>query len=266
MNDPHMLFEVVDEETLDNKRRRTARDHSSASMELVSDLNLSNDKYYEVSREARLQRVRQTFGQLIVQHTLPAIKLQLPYYKIRMSKKELRSFHRPPLSVAAGTTGTFQRLKKLSKKEKKVKKRNLSEFVRSAKQLSLRDTGDFVLLEYSEEHPPIVSNIGMGSMVVNYYRKEDPQDMFVPKSETGVPFVLETTDASPFMNFGNVEPGQTITALYNNLVRAPIFSQRVPSTDFLVIRHKFEQETKWYLKEIPSLFVVGQTYPVQEVP
>jgi transcription initiation factor TFIID subunit 1 len=31
-------------------------------------------------------------------------------------------------------------------------------------------------------------------------------------------------------------------------------------------RHKFEQETKWYLKEIPSLFVIGQTYPVQEVP
>ncbi|KAI9595620.1 hypothetical protein BDF19DRAFT_441045 [Syncephalis fuscata] len=258
MNDPHMLFEVVDEDTLVNKRRRTAKDNQPfMSTEMPSDLNLSNDKYYEVSREARLQRVRQTFGQLIVQHTLPAIKLQLPYYKIRMSKTELRSFHRPMLSATVGTSGTFQRLKKLSKKEKKVKKRNLSEFIRSAKQLSLRDTGDFVLLEYSEENPPILSNIGMGSMLVNYYRKEDPQDVFIPKSDT---------DASPFMNFGNVEPGQTITALYNNLVRAPIFSQKVPSTDFLVIKHKFEQETKWYLKEIPSLFVVGQTYPVQEVP
>jgi transcription initiation factor TFIID subunit 1 len=48
-------------------------------MEASADLNLSNDKFYEVSREARLQRVRQTFGQLIVQHTIPAIKLQLPY-------------------------------------------------------------------------------------------------------------------------------------------------------------------------------------------
>jgi transcription initiation factor TFIID subunit 1 len=66
-----------------------------------------------------------------------------------MSKKELRSFHRPPLNITAGTTAAIQKLKKLSKKEKKVKKRNLSEFVRSAKQLSLRDTGDFVLLEYS---------------------------------------------------------------------------------------------------------------------
>jgi hypothetical protein len=66
-----------------------------------------------------------------------------------MSKTELRSFHRPGLVVTAGTSGTFRRLKKLSKKEKKVKKRNLAEFVRSAKQLSLRDTGDFVLLEYS---------------------------------------------------------------------------------------------------------------------
>ncbi|KAI8055199.1 hypothetical protein BDF22DRAFT_675850 [Syncephalis plumigaleata] len=259
MNDPHMLFEVVDEETLGNKRRRTVKDQQNVgSTDMLSDLNLSNDKYYEV--------VRQTFGQLTVQHTLPAIKLQLPYYKIRMSKKELRAFHRPPLNVTAGTTATIQKLKKLSKKEKRVKKCNLSEFIRSAKQLSLRDTGDFVLLEYSEEYPPIISNIGMGSMLVNYYRKEDPLDTFVPKSETGVPFVLEVTDASPFMNFGNVESGQTISALYNNLVRAPIFPQQVPSTDFLVIRHKFEQETKWYLKEIPSLFVIGQTYPVQEVP
>jgi hypothetical protein len=54
--------------------------------------------------------------------------------------------------------------------------------------------------------------------------------------DTGIPFVLEVSDASPFMNFGNVEPGQTITALYNNLIRAPIFTQRVPDTDFLVIR------------------------------
>ena len=32
-----------------------------------------------------------------------------------------------------------------------------------------------------EEHPPIVSNIGMGSVLVNYYRKKDDKDDHIPK-------------------------------------------------------------------------------------
>jgi Protein of unknown function (DUF3591) len=68
------------------------------------------------------------------------------------------------------------------------------------------------------------------------------------------------------MNFGNVEPGQTILALYNNLIRAPLFRQNAPSTDFLVIRNTHKGQPKYFIREIPTMFVVGQTYPVQEVP
>ena len=39
------------------------------------------------------------------------------------------------------------------------------------------------------------------------------------------------------MKFGYVYPGQTIPALYNNLVRAPLFRQKAYSTDFLVVRY-----------------------------
>lgn len=39
--------------------------------------NISNDQAYEITRERH--RVRQTFGQLIVQHAYPAVKLQLPW-------------------------------------------------------------------------------------------------------------------------------------------------------------------------------------------
>lgn len=35
-------------------------------------------------------------------------------------------------------------------------------------------------MEYSEEHPPIISNPGMGALVINYYRKTEPKDEFVP--------------------------------------------------------------------------------------
>jgi transcription initiation factor TFIID subunit 1 len=84
--------------------------------------------------------------------------------------------------------------------------------------------------------------------------------------ELGEPFVLEVEDTSPFMTFGNVEPGQTISVMYNNMVRAPLFRHQVKSTDFLLIRSTHHGQSRYYLREIPAIFVMGQTYPVQEVP
>ena len=68
------------------------------------------------------------------------------------------------------------------------------------------------------------------------------------------------------MNFGNVEPGQTIPVLYNNLIRAPLFRHDVKHTDFLFVRSTYKGHTRYYIREIPAVFLVGQTYPVQEVP
>lgn len=68
------------------------------------------------------------------------------------------------------------------------------------------------------------------------------------------------------MKFGLVAPGQSIPALYNNLIRAPLFRHKPYSTDFLVIKSTVKNETKYYIREIKNLFVVGQTYPVTEVP
>jgi hypothetical protein len=47
---------------------------------------------------------------------------------------------------------------------------------------------------------------------------------------------LDKVDSSPFCGFGDVVPGQAIQGLTNNLIRAPIFSQSVANTDFLLIR------------------------------
>ena len=44
--------------------------------------NISNDQYYEVAKDGGRHRVRQTFGQLVVQHAYPAQKLQLPFVRI----------------------------------------------------------------------------------------------------------------------------------------------------------------------------------------
>ncbi|GAA5888299.1 hypothetical protein JCM5296_003279 [Sporobolomyces johnsonii] len=231
--------------------------------------NLSNDREYEVAKEQKKQAVRQTFGALEVVHAYPAQKLQLPFYKTRLSKADTRSFHRPALQFPQNVPITFTKVRSKKRKDKqgrKIKKSEGAEAMRGMQDITLKDSASFVLWEYSEEHPPIISNVGMGSIIVNYYRKKDPQDTFIPNLEVGQPLLLEGTDESPFKTFGFVHPGQTVTTLYNNLVRAPMFKHQVPETDFLVVRVTIDGDTKYYLRTIPHLYVVGQTYPQTEVP
>ncbi|ESK98083.1 transcription initiation factor tfiid 111 kda subunit [Moniliophthora roreri MCA 2997] len=232
--------------------------------------NLSNDQFYEVAKDSR-HRVRQTFAQLTVEHAYPAQKLQLPFFKTRLSKQEARAFHRPALQFPLNVEIRFSKVRTAKKKKDKAGRKLgkggiVAEGLHTTGDLSLRDTSNFVLWEYSEEHPPIIPNFGMGSSLVNYYRKKDEKDEHIPKFDLGVPFVLEPQDESPFMKFGYVYPGQTIPALYNNLVRAPLFRHKPKPTDFLVVRSTVKGEPKYYLREIKNLFVIGQTYPVTEVP
>ncbi|KIK94115.1 hypothetical protein PAXRUDRAFT_828325 [Paxillus rubicundulus Ve08.2h10] len=248
-------------------RRRLRADNAQAR----DKFNLSNDHLYEVSKEGGRHRVRQTFGQLVVEHAYPAQKLQLPFYKTRLSKQEARSFHRPALQFPTNIEIRFSKVRTAKKKKDKAgrtigKGGNIGEGLHRTSDLTLKDTSNFVLWEYSEEHPPILPNFGMGSILVNYYRKKDEKDDYMPRLDLGVPFVLEPQDESPFMKFGYVYPGQTFPALYNNLVRAPLFRHKPYPTDFLAVRSTTKGDTKYYLREVENLFVIGQTYPVTEVP
>ncbi|BGP46994.1 hypothetical protein JCM10450v2_002846 [Rhodotorula kratochvilovae] len=237
--------------------------------ETLDPFNLSNDREYEVPKEQKRQIIRQTFGALEVVHAYPAQKLQLPFYKTRLSKADTRSFHRPALQFPQNVPIAFSKVRSKKKKDKhgrKIKKSEGAEAMRGMQDITLKDTGNFVLWEYSEEHPPIISNVGMGSIIVNYYRKKTPEDPFIPSLEIGQPLLLEGTDESPFKMFGFVNPGQTVTTLYNNLVRAPLFKHEVPETDFLVVRVTIDGDTQYFIRSIPHLYIVGQTYPQSEVP
>jgi transcription initiation factor TFIID subunit 1, fungi type len=193
-----------------------------------------------------------------------------------LSKQDARSFHRPPLQFHANVECRFSKSRTAKKKKDKSgrtigKGGDATQAIRFTSDLSLRESTNFVLWEYSvrpgnilvkiclmishalqEEHPPILSNFGMGSMIVNYYRKKTDHDDHVPKvsrlhqplsrhlknfqADYGEAFVLEPSDDSPFMRFGYVYQGQTVPTMYNNLIRAPLFRHKAYSTDFLVIR------------------------------
>ncbi|RKP21282.1 hypothetical protein ROZALSC1DRAFT_27300, partial [Rozella allomycis CSF55] len=219
--------------------------------------NLSNDRYYETKTKGR---IRHTFGQSIVQHSYPALKLLPALFKTCFTRSEMRNWHRPPFDFVAGSRITFVKSKNHHLKE------SPSHIPKNVHDLSVKDDGDFVLLEYSEEYPPIVMNVSMGTLINTYYRKKGEADLNIPKNEIGSPVILENVDASPFFTFGNVDPGQTIQCVYNNLFRAPIFEQPLKYSDFLLIRCTSKEGQRHYIRNIEHSFLVGQTFPLMEVP
>ncbi|KAJ1667184.1 hypothetical protein EV178_001677 [Coemansia sp. RSA 1646] len=258
MNDTHMLFE--DANSIKESHAREAE--RQRLLEGVDRFNLSNDHFYEALQEGKVHRVRQTFGQLIIAHSLPSLRLQPPYFKMRNTRSELRSLHRPFLQAPLDTAIKFSRVRTAKKRKQKHSMENPW----ASKDITLKDSADCVLIEYAEEYPPVMSNVGMGSVFVNYYRKRNIQDLAFPKVDLGELFILDVADISPFLNFGNIEPGQVVPALYNNMFRAPLFQQKVKKTDYLVVKHVSKGESKWYVRGFKYQYIVGQTYPLQEVP
>lgn len=113
----------------------------------------------------------------------------------------------------------------------------------------------------------MMSNFGMGSRLINYYRRKNMEDISRPKLEIGETMVLLPQDKSPFSVFGHIDPGQITPALYNAMFRAPVFKQQAKSTDFLVIRNTTGVEgPSWYIRNIENLHVVGQEFPSVDIP
>ncbi|KAJ3051789.1 hypothetical protein HK097_007193 [Rhizophlyctis rosea] len=260
---PGLVSGDEDENAVEGQRRAWLRSHPDPTERKFADrFNLSDDQKYQAMQTR--DRVRQTQATAILQHSMPAVKLNLQYFKLHLDKKELRSFHRPALNFPQHQLFKFSRTERL--KKKKLKGKEAAEVLQTPKDLTLKDTAKYALFEYSEEYPPIMMNTGMASFVHNYYKKTEENDPTMPTGELGGPYLLEPKDASPFLGYGFVYPGQTLQAIDNNLYRAPIFRQEPSETDFLVIKQTTKDGSKFYIREIPHLFVVGQTFPVIDVP
>lgn len=234
---------------------------------IMQKFNNSNDDEYNVLRRNHQTKVRATISNLNIDHSQPAIRLQSPYYKVNMPKRDLRYFHRPNFgkSIRPGTNIVFSKLK--VRKRKRDKGKEVKESFASTQDLTVGDSAPIFLMEYSEQNPIALSKFGMASKLINYYRKMSEQDASRPKLPVGETFVLGVQDKSPFWNFGFVEPGHIVPTLYNNMVRAPVFKHDVSGTDFLLVRSSGNGvSNRFYLRSINHLFAVGQTFPVEEIP
>jgi transcription initiation factor TFIID subunit 1 len=124
-----------------------------------------------------------------------------------------------------------------------------------------------LLLEYSEEYPTMLSNFGMGSRLINYYRRKNMEDISRPKLDVGETAVLLPQDKSPFSVFGHIDPGQMTPAVYNSMFKAPVFRQEAKPTDFVVVRNTTGLDgPSWYIRSAENLHVVGQEFPSVDVP
>ncbi|KAH0347654.1 hypothetical protein KCU81_g3458, partial [Aureobasidium melanogenum] len=271
MNDPGLLLDENAPATQPKRLRHIPGDmrretRTAMARDMTKRYNISNDEAYELLKENHQHKVRSTLGSMAVEHSLPATKLQFPFYRVSLDDKQKRAFHRPVFSSERpNRTITFSKPKKFKRKEMRGK--DVATLFAKSEDLSMADNSSALLLEYSEEHPVMLSNFGMGNRLINYYRRKDAEDSSRPKEEIGETQVLLPQDRSPFANFGQVDPGEMVPTIHNGLYRAPVFRHEGKSTDFLVICNETHKNgKKYYMRNIENLYAVGQQFPSVEVP
>ncbi|KAE9415430.1 hypothetical protein Angca_006843, partial [Angiostrongylus cantonensis] len=237
---------------------------SVAQMTDKDPFNLSNDDYY---LPKAVNKSGPAGNSMLIQHSIPAQNIHRTFFPTFLIPSKLRHFHRQPLSrrVIRQFNGRWVDVKKLTKhikiKEEQREKQRCAEgggdifFMRDVADLSGRD-GDLILLEYSEEHPPLLCQPGMASRIKNYYKKKPGKDVD-PDFEYGDMAYLHTV---PFL--GQLQPGQAMQSIENNLFRAPIYQHSPQYTDYLLIRNR----NGWFIRPCPPIFLVGQECPLYEVP
>ncbi|KAM0241741.1 hypothetical protein ACHAPO_001434 [Fusarium lateritium] len=270
LSDPYLLIETQDLQRnakrprTDNKLTRMA--NGNLGRGVANRFNISNDEAYEALKENHQSKVRATLGNISVEHSMPAIKLSWPYYKVKLGGTT-DEYHRPRFRYKK-FAGHIIKFDKPAHQKRKMMKGKAHEVFLKSKDLSINDNSTAVLYEYCEQRPRVLSSFGMGNRLINYYRRKDTsEDEQLPKQDLGEYRMLLPEDRSPFSLFGTVDPGETVPTLHNEMYRAPVFKHNPRGSDFLVVRSTTgEQGSRWFLHKIDHLYVVGQQFPSVEVP
>ncbi|XP_044752850.1 transcription initiation factor TFIID subunit 1 isoform X2 [Coccinella septempunctata] len=230
--------------------------------------NISNDVYYMPRSSETTLRMKVGSANLI-QHSTPVVELRAPFIQTHMGEIRLRNFHRPPMKKfsqgplcrpgphpVSPLVDHIQKMARQRESERMASGGGDVFFMRTPEDLSGKD-GDLILIEFCEEHPPLMNQVGMCSKIKNYYKRTAGKDNGPTNYKYGEMAYAHT---SPFL--GILHPGQTIQACENNMYRAPIYEHAIPQTDFLIIRTR----QAYYIRVIDALFVAGQQCPLYEVP
>ncbi|XP_055699483.1 transcription initiation factor TFIID subunit 1 isoform X1 [Phlebotomus papatasi] len=229
--------------------------------------NISNDVFYMAKSSETTLRLKVGGGNLI-QHSTPVVELRAPFIPTHMGPLKLRMFHRPPMKkyshgplAAPNPHPVLPLLKNIRKKAKQRELERIASgggdvfFMRNPEDLTGRD-GELILVEFCEEHPPLMNQVGMCSKIKNYYKRKAAKDQGPPEYKYGE---IAYAHTSPFL--GILAPGHCIQAVENNMYRAPIYPHNVAPSDFLLIRTR----NTYFIREVDALFTAGQQCPLYEV-
>lgn len=208
-------------------------------------------------------------GGNLIQHSTPVVELRAPFIPTHMGPMKLRAFHRPAAKkyshgAVAGTDAhsVFPLVKNIKKKARQRELERIASgggdvfFMRNPEDLTGKD-GEIILVEFCEEHPPLMNQVGMCSKIKNYYKRKAAKDSGPPEFRYGE---IAYAHTSPFL--GILQQGNCIQAVENNMYRTPIYAHSVHPTDFLLIRTR----NSYFIREIDALFTAGQECPLYEVP
>lgn len=244
----------------DLPRTQTSSYSSESRNAPLDPFNISLDRFYATTRAK--SSAAAMAARAPIQHAVPALKLSL--VKTHLVKEDLVDFHRPKVDLSADGIALKILLPDPPKTVPSTLAVGEAPILKKKSDLSARD-GRVVLMEYLEEYPPFVQNVGMASRVVAYWRRpRDPSQApsAPPKFPDGETVTLEPGDPSPFL--GDVTSERPVQAMENKLFKAPIVPHTPAPTDFLLIRNK--HSNKVYVREVAATYVVGQLQPGQEVP
>jgi len=85
LNDPYLLVDVRQPHEI-QRARRIGGDvkRRTVNKTLLQRYNISNDEAYDLLKENKQSKVRSTIGQLAIEHSMPALRLQTPYVRISL--------------------------------------------------------------------------------------------------------------------------------------------------------------------------------------
>ncbi|KAL9657077.1 hypothetical protein ABK040_002703 [Willaertia magna] len=256
MNDKSMFFKEVNEPQIATEQLTEDVDIDSTEYNVY---NISNDSKYE-DQSHKVQAQKATAKKHTVRHSLPALRLDNKLYRTHIPDHELRRLHHrrhkfKPNEVMPILFRKPRKEKKRAKKKKDIERKQ---------DLSANDHR-VVLMEYIEEKPSMLNNVGMATMIMNYYKKPNSALDRIPECEDGIPIVVDSEDSVPLIS--TLVDGEFLTTTENNMFRAQIFKHEPKPTDFLLCTRKSSNgKTKFYIREIPKSYTVGHTQPQVEVP
>lgn len=271
MNDPYLLIDDAQAERpakrVKPNQKLVRMGDGKMALDITQRFDISNDDAYEALGENVRDKVRATLGGVQIEHSTPARKLLYPYYQVKLTDANPFSYHRPSLHVRKQINKLLTWAKPRHHKRREYKSQRVADTFRLSKDLSLNDNSTAVLFEYCEEIPTVLSNFGMGSKIVNYFRvNRDAEEKPENRPPVGETKILLPEDRSPFGNFGDVSNGETLPTLCNQMYKAPVFKHEPRKTDFIIGRITSREGSKYYMRKIDHIYVVGQNFPSVEVP